>query len=145
MKLLLCAHTHTHSNTCTLEPMGGEERSHIRAQPCLIMDLMETVSAQSVSTCAAPDSSQLLHFIYFFFFLLLTRVRSSHAHELPARTFACINNYIEAHKHAPTHAELHTYVRKMHQGADVCGTLLSLSEVKKKKNSAEAAEFNILY
>lgn len=58
------ARTHTHTDTYThrLEPMGGEERSHIRAQPCLIMDLMETVSAQSVSTCAAPDSSQLLLF-----------------------------------------------------------------------------------
>lgn len=73
-----CAQTHTHTHE--LEPMGGEERSHIRAQPCLIMDLMETVSAQSVSTCAAPDSSQLLSFYFFMC------IQYSHSYTIPPHT-----------------------------------------------------------
>lgn len=69
-----CTCTQTHTYTHRLEPMGGEERSHIRAQPCLIMDLMETVSAESVSTCAAPDSSQLLFFFFFYVHTVFTHI-----------------------------------------------------------------------
>lgn len=76
-----CARGRIHVHT--LEPMGGEERSHIRAQPCLIMDLMETVSAQSVSTCAAPDSSQLASLFFIFFFMC---IQYSHTSTLGTRT-----------------------------------------------------------
>lgn len=74
--------------------MGGEERSHIRAQPCLIMDLMETVSAESVSTCAAPDSSQLL----FFFFLCAYSIHT-HTHTHPT-TLAPTPTTTHTHLHA---------------------------------------------
>lgn len=99
--------TRTHTYTHKLEPMGGEERSHIRAQPCLIMDLMETVSAESVSTCAAPDSSQL----FFFFFMC---IQYSHTYTPPPlwhthpvlHPFVCINICLHMQEHAPTHTQM---------------------------------------
>lgn len=95
-----CSRTHTYTHR--LEPMGGEEWSHIRAQPCLIMDLMETLSAESVSTCAAPDSSQLFFFSSSSFFFnahtVFTHIpphqtrTHTHTHHLHTHTFACINS-----------------------------------------------------
>lgn len=110
-QLLLSSLTHTHTDTAhTLEPMGGEERSHIRAQPCLIMDLMETVSAQSVSTCAAPDSSQLLFYVHTVFTHIYPppRYTPTHRHTqtecvcVAECVFACINvgvQYIRVNTH----------------------------------------------